>query len=334
MTSLRRTWQESCFLLPRMNTPKPPKLVAVMPIYNEAANIEAVLREWFNCFDAVCPNFQIIALNDGSRDETQAVLDGLTAWYGPRLRVIQKSNSGHGRTCRQGYELALETGAEWVFQLDSDGQCDPFYFPELWARREGRDCVFAYRRTRGDGFGRVLVSTACRALLWLVTGAHLRDPNVPYRLMRSGALRAALRRVPADFDIQNVAVTYALKQQPALEWGWLPIHFRARQGGENSINFPKIVRMGMNMLRDFSASPRMKLLILGAGPTGLGAAWRLTETGHAAGSFSKPTITPADWPPPSATTTDFSGTSAGTSSSPTTNISTGSCTRCCRRNNG
>jgi len=229
----------------------PPRLAVVMPVYNEAANIGGVLEEWFSCLRIVCPNFVLLAVNDGSKDRTAEILDSLRDELGPRLRVVNKSNSGHGLTCREGYELALAERVEWVLQIDSDGQCDPVFFHTLYANRAGCDCVFGYRRTRDDGIGRIIVSFCCRFLLWLVTGTYLKDPNVPYRLVRSSALRKALRKVPADFELQNIGLTFALKQQPELVWKYFPIHFRARRGGENSINYRKIAKMGFNLLRDF-----------------------------------------------------------------------------------
>ncbi len=229
----------------------PPDLAVVMPVYNEAANIAAVLSEWFSCLRIVCPNFILFAVNDGSKDDTAEILASLKKELGPRLRVVNKTNSGHGLTCREGYELALAEGAKWIFQIDSDGQCDPAFFHTLYRNRPEQDCVFGYRRTRDDGLGRVIISHCCRLLLWLVTGTYLTDPNVPYRLMRAKALRKALRQVPADFELQNIGLTFALKQQPHLAWKYFPIHFRARRGGENSINYRKIAKMGINLLRDF-----------------------------------------------------------------------------------
>lgn len=228
-----------------------PELAAVMPVYNEAANIAAVLEEWFTCFRIVCPNFILLVVNDGSTDDTANILAALQDKFDDRLRVVNKPNSGHGLTCREGYELALAEGAEWIFQIDSDGQCDPAFFHTLYRNRTDCDCVFGYRRTRDDGVGRVIVSYCCRLALWLVTGTYLTDPNVPYRLMRANALKKALHRVPADFELQNIALTFALKQQPASDWKYVPIHFRARRGGENSINYRKIAKMGINLLRDF-----------------------------------------------------------------------------------
>lgn len=229
-----------------------PELALVMPVFNEAVNARAVVSEWFDCLRALGADFVFLAVNDGSTDDTADVLASLATELGPRFRVITKPNSGHGRSCREGYELALTEDAGWIFQVDSDGQCDPSFFPKFYAHRANHDCLFAYRRSRDDGWGRKAVSFCCRMLLFISTGTYLRDPNVPYRLIRAGALRAALRRIPVDFDLQNIALTFALTKEAGLRWKHLPIHFRARRGGENSINYRKIAKMGFNLLRDFS----------------------------------------------------------------------------------
>ncbi len=227
-----------------------PSLVVVMPVFNEAANIHSVIREWMSVLHTLDVNFEMIVLNDGSTDDTAKALNDLAAAYGARIRPVDKPNSGHGRTCRVGYDMALRAAAEWVFQIDSDGQCDPQFFPQFWERRMDYDCIFGDRTKRDDGFGRMLISFTCRMLLWICTGAYIPDPNVPYRLIRSSVLRAALARVPADFDLQNIALALALRKTAGLRWKHVPIHFRARQGGENSIHYRKIATMGLKMLGD------------------------------------------------------------------------------------
>ena len=228
-----------------------PELAVVMPVYNEAANIASVLREWFACLETAASDFVLFAINDGSTDNTASVLDSIGTELGARLRIVNKPNSGHGGSCREGYELALAAGARWIFQIDSDGQCDPAFFETIYEQRFGHDCVFGYRRTRDDGFGRLAITRSYRLLLWFLTGAFMRDANVPYRLIRAKALRSALRRVPANLDLQNIALTISLKRERDLRWKDVPIHFRARQGGENSINYHKIAKLGARFLRDF-----------------------------------------------------------------------------------
>ena len=85
-------------------------------------------------------------------------------------------------------------------------------------------------------------------LIVIATGRDLKDANVPYRLIKRDALHRALPSVPERFDMQNVALTFALKRDPSIRWAYVPIKFRARQGGTNSINLRKIIKMGFRML--------------------------------------------------------------------------------------
>ena len=229
---------------------KTPELVIVMPIYNEAANISGVITEWLSTFEKMDVCVELLAVNDGSVDSTGEILKGLAETHPGKITVANKPNSGHGRSCRYGYELALKSPAEWVLQIDSDGQCNPEYFPAFWNQRSEADCVFGMRKTRGDGYVRKLVSRTCNALSSLVAGVNMKDANVPYRLMRKSTLAQALVNVPHDFDVQNIALTVALQRCSKVRWKYVPIHFRNRQGGVNSINLPKIARMGWTMLKE------------------------------------------------------------------------------------
>ncbi len=226
-----------------------PELAIVIPIYNESANITALLREWSEALEALGIDYRFITLDDGSTDSTAQILAQAATELGDRIDVVNKPNSGHGRTCRFGYDRAVTAGYPWILQIDSDGQCNPVYFAAMWKSREQADCVFGLRVARDDGLARALISRLVRLSTFLLTGRDLRDANVPYRLMRRDALARALQRVPADFDIHNVALTLALKRDPSLRWHYVPIRFRDRQGGSNSINLPKIFKMGWNMLR-------------------------------------------------------------------------------------
>ena len=233
-----------------MNAPQTPDLVIVMPIYNEEANISKVLGEWMSVLETAGVAYEMLTINDGSKDATLQILNTLAKENPGKITVVDKPNSGHGRSCRHGYDLAVKGEAEWVLQIDSDGQCDPAYFPTYWSQRAEADCVFGVRKTRGDGFARKLISRTCGALSSLASGVNVRDANVPYRMIRRATLAKALPKVPADFDVQNIALTVALKRCAGLRWKYVPIHFRDRQGGTNSINIPKIARMGWTMLTE------------------------------------------------------------------------------------
>jgi dolichol-phosphate mannosyltransferase len=223
-------------------------LAVVMPIYNEEANIEAVVTEWVQEFNRLGISFALLAVNDGSRDGTNLALQRLREKYPDEVRPIDKQNAGHGQACRTGSLLAVESGAAWTMQIDSDGQCDPRFFSSFWSLRDVADVIFGLRTSRDDGFMRVLISKACRVATSILCGIDLKDANVPYRLMRTPVLKEALAKIPGDFDMQNMALTLTLKQNSYLRWKYVPIHFRDRQGGTNSINFRRIAAMGWTLL--------------------------------------------------------------------------------------
>jgi glycosyltransferase involved in cell wall biosynthesis len=231
------------------NPSRPPaELAVVIPIYNEEANLAGVVAEWISTLDALGIDFVILAINDGSTDGTAAGLRRLAEAHPGRIVPVDKANAGHGLACRTGYDLAVERGAEWTLQIDSDGQCDPRFFAEFWQSRAKADVIFGLRTTRDDGLVRVLISEGCRLATLMLTGSDLKDANVPYRLIRTRALRDALARIPAAFEMQNVALTLALRRDRSLRWKYIPIHFRSRQGGRNSINLRRIIRMGFTLV--------------------------------------------------------------------------------------
>ena len=224
------------------------ELAVVIPIYNEKSTIRQVLAEWEAAFKPLRISYQFILINDGSKDDTLELLRGLEADDPQKWIILHKPNSGHGRSCRMGYDLSACSSVEWVFQIDSDGQCDPAYFSEFWRARTDKDCVFGVRNGRDDGVLRRLTSQICRLGSSILSGMDLRDPNVPYRLIRRETLRDALLLIPTDFNIHNVALTYVLKKNRKLRWAYVPIHFRDRQGGSNSINVMRVAQWGIEML--------------------------------------------------------------------------------------
>ena len=212
-----------------------------MPIYNEAANIGSVLREWFDCLDKVAPDFVLLAINDGSKDDTQTVLESLGSELGPRLRVVSKPNSGHGSSCREGYELALAAGAHWIFQIDSDGQCDPADFPKLLAALSEHDLVVGYRVRRADHWIRRAMSRAFRTVHRLLFPVRLRDPSCPYLIIRRPALERVLRGqvgiLKQGFWWEFVARAVGC----GLRVVEVPVQHRVRKAGTTQVYWPRRV---------------------------------------------------------------------------------------------
>jgi glycosyltransferase involved in cell wall biosynthesis len=178
-----------------------------MPAYNEKEAIRAVVTEWLSVLDKEVPSFRLIVLDDGSIDGTADQLSSVLASEN-RLAVIKKENSGHGQTCVLGYHEAIASGAEWILQVDSDGQCDPRHLKEFWQAKQKGMAIQGYRRIRGDGALRMMISTILSAIIFAMTGKYLRDANVPYRIMDRLSLEQILNYVPKDFYLANILVSY------------------------------------------------------------------------------------------------------------------------------
>jgi glycosyltransferase involved in cell wall biosynthesis len=226
-----------------------PTLAVVIPVYNEFATLGAVLKEWDRMFQIMEIPYRFIVVNDGSGLRTLEELGRLQRLYPNSMEILSKENSGHGRACRAGYARALALRVDWVLQCDSDGQCDPVYFPGFWYARATADVVQAMRVQRGDGVVRTVVQWFCRTLIYFRTGVYVLDPNVPYRLIRATVLRRGLDQVPADFNLQNLALSCVLKARVKARWVTLPIFFRPRQGGHNTINLWRIMCGGLDALQ-------------------------------------------------------------------------------------
>ena len=225
------------------------KLYMIIPAYNEAANIENTVREWIRIPRAIGGGARLCVIDDGSKDETFSILSRLADEL-PELEVIRKKNGGHGAAVLFGYKHALEMGADYVFQTDSDGQTRPREFAQFWKLRHDYDMVIGYRRGRKDGLSRIMVTRVLKAVIRLCFGVSVQDANTPFRLMTAESLGENISYIPEDFNLSNVvlSVIYAKRQEPVK---YIPITFRQRQGGKNSINLKKIFFIGLNALRDF-----------------------------------------------------------------------------------
>ena len=225
------------------------ELQVVMPVYNEQSNIGTVIDQWCEQLDASSIRYAIMALDDGSTDGTAPVLHLLQQKWGARLEVVRQTNSGHGPTILKGYRLAIERQAPWIFQIDSDGQCDPQFFPQFWAERENHDFIAGYRTRREDGLGRVFISLVLRGVIWLISGLDCRDANVPYRLMRTAAIAPLVEKIPPTCFFTNVGLT-VLALRARLRFALIPIVFRARLGGKTTVPYRKMGKHAVNLYRN------------------------------------------------------------------------------------
>ena len=224
-------------------------LYIVIPAYNEEATILSVINQWYPIVDRIGGDSRLVIVNDGSKDSTLSLVQQATV-IRPRLVPLDKENGGHGAAVLFGYQYALEHGADYVFQTDSDGQTLPEEFQAFWEQRQDYDLIIGHRKGRQDGLSRVVVTKTLKAVIAACFGVSVRDANTPYRLMSAQTLRENIQLIPEGFNLSNVILTvvYTKKKMRIL---YIPITFQPRQGGVNSINLPKICKIGAKALSDF-----------------------------------------------------------------------------------
>lgn len=225
------------------------KLYIVIPAYNEEANIKAVIKDWYQIVEQVGNGSKLVIIDDGSKDSTFQMMQE-EAKHLAQFEPITKPNGGHGATVLYGYHYALKEGADYVFQTDSDGQTLPEEFWPFWEQRQSYDMIIGHRRGRQDGFSRVFVTKILKLVLRICFHVNIKDANTPFRLLKASTLKKHIDMIPKDFNLSNVvlSVIYAKKK---LAVKYLPVTFRPRQGGVNSINFKKIIGIGKRAVSDF-----------------------------------------------------------------------------------
>lgn len=224
-------------------------LYIVMPAYNEQDNIAAVVAQWHLVVEKIGGESRLIIFNDGSKDNTFEVMKTLEKEY-PRFVAETKPNSGHGATCLYAYRYALDHGANFVFQTDSDGQTSPDEFWQFWENRHDYDLGIGARNNRKDGFSRIVVTKTLKLIIRLIFGVSVKDANTPFRLIKGERLEEYLTVIPKDFFLSNVILTIvAVKRKHRIFWA--PITFKPRQAGVNSINIKRIIKIGCHAVGDF-----------------------------------------------------------------------------------
>lgn len=224
-------------------------LYIIMPAYNEEANIEKTIREWYPIIENKCDASRLVIADSGSNDSTHEILERLKKTF-PKLIVLSDTPKEHGPKVINLYYFSIQSGADYVFQTDSDGQTSPDEFSAFWELRNERDAIIGVRTIRGDGVARKMIENILCILLRLYFGIRVSDANAPYRLIKTDILKKYIQRLPVDYNLPNVMLTtYLVYYKENIEFK--EITFKARHGGKNSINVSKIIKIGCNSLHNF-----------------------------------------------------------------------------------
>jgi glycosyltransferase involved in cell wall biosynthesis len=218
-----------------------PRLSVVVPIYNEEESIPTLIERLNAVLTDLPGGAEIIAVDDGSRDRSFAILRDLAAKY-PHLHVIRfRRNFGQTAAFAAGFHAAR---GEVVITIDADLQNDPNDIPRLLEKvDEGFDVVSGWRERRQDAFiSRTLPSRLANGLISTVTGVHLHDYGCSLKAYRSEVIKniqlyGELHRfIPAIASWQGVAVTE------------IPVHHEPRRFGKSKYGIGRTLRVVLDLL--------------------------------------------------------------------------------------
>jgi glycosyltransferase involved in cell wall biosynthesis len=218
-----------------------PRLSVVAPIYNEAETIPELYRRLTAALEPLGIPYEIIAVDDGSRDASFALLSEL-ARADRRLRVVRfRRNFGQTAAFSAGFDRAR---GEIVVTIDADLQNDPADIGRLLAKMdEGYDVVSGWRANRQDPFlSRRLPSRLANGLISQVTGVHLHDYGCSLKAYRIEVLHGIRlygelhRFIPAIASWQGVAVAE------------IPVNHAARRYGSSKYGIGRTTRVLLDLV--------------------------------------------------------------------------------------
>jgi len=223
----------------------PAGLSIFFPAYNDSGTIASMVVSALVAARALTPDYEVIVVNDGSRDGTPQILDELARIY-PEVRIVHHaSNRGYGGALRSGFATAAK---EYVFYTDGDAQYDPAEVALLWQRLgPDVDLVNGYKIARSDPFHRIVIGRLYHHTVRRLFGLHVRDVDCDFRLMR----RSIFDTVTLTKDSGVICLELMKKiTDGGFRIAEVPVHHYHRAYGTSQFfNLRRIVRTGLDVLK-------------------------------------------------------------------------------------
>ena len=240
-----------------------PEISVVVPMRNESPNVRDLYDEVTRALTAFGRPYEILAIDDGSTDDTFRVLAGLQA-SDPRLRVIRfRRNFGQTAAFAAGFARAR---GRYIVTMDGDLQNNPADIPAMVKRiDEGADIVAGWRKDRKDAFlNRRLPSMVANTIISSITGVKLHDYGCSLKVFRAEIVKGMRlygemhRFLPAIASEQGVEIVEHV------------VDHRARQHGSSKYGISRTIRvvldlMTVKFLSSYSTKPLHTFGSLGFG---------------------------------------------------------------------
>jgi dolichol-phosphate mannosyltransferase len=212
----------------------------VLPTYNEAENIERIVRAALPELASAAPDHHILIVDDGSPDGTGEIADRLAAELEPVEVLHRSAKEGLGRAYLAGFERVLASGAELILEMDADFSHDPKDLPRLIEASQDADLVLGSRYVPGGGVTdwgifRRLLSWGGSWYARMVLRVPIRDLTGGFKCFHRRTLEAIdYRKTHADGYGFQIELTYRVIKA-GLRVKEVPIVFRDRREGTSKM---------------------------------------------------------------------------------------------------
>jgi len=217
-----------------------PRISAVVPAYNEAESLRELNRELVAALDGMGLSWEILYVDDGSRDGTDKVIEELCA-ADPRVRgILLRRNFGKSAALATAFKAVR---GEFVATLDADLQDDPAELPRMLTALEGGlDLVSGWKVKRLDPWTKTLPSKLFNAVTSQVAGVKLHDFNCGFKLYR--------REVVDALEVYGELHRFlpALSHWRGFRVGEIGVHHRARRYGKSKFGASRFVNGFLDLL--------------------------------------------------------------------------------------
>lgn len=219
-------------------------LSVVLPAHNEEGNIETVVRDALRVLPSVTEVFEILVVDDGSRDRTGAIADRLSSEDTRVVAIHHPKNRGYGCAWQTGIAAAK---GDWIFFMDSDRQFDIADIEKLVDASSGNDVVTGYRIRRQDPYYRFLVGSCFNVLVKLLFNVHLKDIDCGFKMFRAPLLKNMGLESPGALINTEIHAKANRAHARLVEVG---IGHYPRRVGQQSGNKPRVIlRAGWEIVR-------------------------------------------------------------------------------------
>jgi glycosyltransferase involved in cell wall biosynthesis len=219
-------------------------LTIFFPAFNEEEIIEETVRKAAHVAASVAQDYEVIVVDDGSRDGTAAVVERIAAGD-PHVRLVRHDrNRGYGAALRSGFAAAAK---ELVFFSDADGQFDLDELPALLARSTSAPVVVGYRIKRSDPPHRLFIAKTYNLIVRMLFGLRVHDIDCAFKLFRREALAKVQLESNGAFISSELLIKLRRAGVPIVEQG--VHHYPRTTGYSKGANFTVILKTIRDILR-------------------------------------------------------------------------------------